>query len=412
MMDIPVSTHDTYRAVLARINAYLAGPWWTAKTYPAWPVMPTLNQDEYGIRGAGMAALGLAAGWHLAPSEINATRVVQLTVAAARQHKATKGPSGWGGDASASPGTPGWQSGYWASLNGLAAALLWRLFTTAQQDQILAMVEREANRLLGITPPVWTQANGSVVTPGDSKLEENEWNSTILALAANMLDSHVNANAWTRKAVEYVMVGAAHPSDLTNEMVINGRAVADWCQDGWNVQPDYTVINHGITHPDYMQCVTLGLHSAVIYALHGRAAPQGLAWNADRVYGAMQTVVLNGVTMYEPGNPLLNYPQGGDWGTRRPAGFACWDTMMDALALDPVSVESAAHWEHLHVGDAALMQLRPTTSTHPSGVLAPTNADNPEDKYRSRVEWSAGHLGLALLTRSVERSFMWHNGPV
>lgn len=403
LSDLHVDVEEIYRAVLARINSYLATPWWVAKQYPTWPGIPNLNQDEYGIRGAGMAALGLAAGWHLAQSEINATRAVQLTVAAAQQHKATKGPSGWGN---------GWQTAYWASLNGLAAKLLWRLYTTSQQDQIVAMVQWEANRLLNETPPVWTRADGTVVTPGDSKLEENEWNSTVLALAAVLTPDHANAAAWTYKAVEYVMVGAAHPGDLNNAMVINGREVRDWCASGWNVQAGYTVINHGIVHPDYMQCVTLGLHSAVIYGLHGYPAPRGLAWNAERIYGAMQTVNFGGRTMYEPGEALLYYPEGGDWGTRRPAGFACWDTMMDALALDPVAVEPASYWEHLHVGDAALMQLRPTTATHPSGVLAPTNSDNPEDKYRSRVEWSAGHLGLALLTRSVEPGFEWHNGPV
>lgn len=407
------TTDLAYRTLLSRINAYLAGPWWAAKGYPA-SGLPVLVQDEYGIRGAGMAALGLAAGWVTGTQDTDLTgfvavRAQQLVSAAASQHRATKGTTGWGG---------GWQDAYWAALNGSAGLLLWptHLTTDALREPVARMVEWEANRLLAVTPPVWTRADGVVLTPGDSKLEENQWNSTVLALAAAAMPSHSKAAAWQRRAVEYVMVGAAHPDDLADGTIVHGQPVLDWCASGWNVQPDYTVINHGIVHPDYMQCVSLGLQSAVTYALCGRPAPVGLAWNAQRIYRAYQCVTYAGRTMYEQGNPRLYYPQGGDWGTRRPAGYACLDTMMDALCLDddpwnglPLPVP-ATHWEALHVGDAAAMQLRPATPTHPSGVLADTGT-NTEDTYRSRVEWSAGHLGLAVLTRWVQDRFRWHNEP-
>lgn len=404
----------TYCTLLSRINAYLAGPWWSAKGYPA-TGNPTLMQDEYGIRGAGMAALGLAAGWvtrvqDTALTEACAQRATQLVCAASGQHRSVRGTSGWGG---------GWQDAYWAALNGLAGLLLWptHLTTDASREPVAKMVEYEANRLLALVPPVWTRADGVVLYPGDSKLEENQWNSTVLALAAAAMPSHAKAPAWTRKAVEYVMVGAAHPDDLGDATPLHGRPVLDWCATGWNVQPDYTVINHNIVHPDYMQCVSLGLQSAVTFVLLGKPAPLGLAWNAQRVYRALQCATYNGRTMYEPGNPRLYYPQGGDWGTRRPAGYACLDTMVDALGLDQDPWDGlrvpapAAYWEALHVADAAAMQLRPATSTHPSGVLADTGT-NSEDTYRSRVEWSAGHLGLAVLTRWVADRFQWHNEPL
>jgi hypothetical protein len=408
------TTALAYRTVLSRINSYLAGAWWTAKGYPV-SDLPVLAQDEYGIRGAGMAALGLAAGWvtreqDTAVTEQAATRAQQLSSAAAAQHKATKGASGWGG---------GWQDGYWAALNGLASLLLWPVYltTTALREPVAKMIEWEANRLLTAPVPVWTRADGTVLTPGDSKLEENEWNSTVLALAAAAMPTHVKAGAWTRRAVEFVMVGAAHPRDLADPTVVNGRPVRDWCAAGWNVQPDYTVINHGIVHPDYMQCVSLGLQSAVTYALLGKPAPIGLAWNAQRVYRALQVARYGGRTMYEVGNPRVYYPQGGDWGTRRPAGYACLDTMVDAMRLDadpwggPSLPVPASYWEGLHIGDAAAMQLRPATATHPSGVLADTDT-NTEDTYRSRVEWSAGHFGLAVLTRWVQDRFTWRDGAL
>jgi hypothetical protein len=399
-----LSSAEITRTVLKRLNSYITGAWWVAKGYPS-SGLPNLIQDEYGIRGAGMAALGLAVGWDLATSEIAVTRAVQLSCAAAAQHKATKGSTGWG---------DGWQTAYWAALNGLAASLVWRQLSTAQRESVAVMVEHEADRLLGETIPVWTLANGTVVTPGDSKHEENEWNSTCLVLAAAMMPTHAHAADWIRKAVAYVMSGAAHEDDLADLTMVNGQTAAEWTSAGWNLNADYTVTNHGRVHPDYMQTVTLGLQSAVTSAVFGQDSPVGLAWNASRVYRALQAAEFNGRTMYEVGSPLVHYPQGGDWGTRRPAGYACLDAMVSALGLDPWGEPGvqrpAAYWERLHLVDCATMQNRPATGSHPSGILASTTPNNGEDHYRSRVEWTAGHLGLALLARQV--TVTWHDEAV
>lgn len=415
---------STYDVVGSRLNLYLAHAWWSAKSYPPSPSLPDLSpKDEYGYRGAGMAALGLAAYWYTgrqdtALTPFASTRALQLTNAAAAEHGVNAGSGGWGGGWGDQ-----WQGAYWAALNGLASWLLWAPFlnTTALREPVARMVEYEANRLLDMVVPVWTRADGVVLTPGDSKHEENGWNSTALALAAAMMPGHPNAEAWTAKAVQFVMSGNAVEDDLSNAASVNGRPVSEWCEAGWNVQDDYTVINHDRVHPDYMQTVILGLQSALVYALVGRPAPLGLAWNAFRIYRALQTVELGSParTMYQHGSPFLYYPQGGDWGWRRSAGYACLDTAVDALLpVDPWGGPGlpwpASYWEDLHIGDCFDMQIRPSSSTRPNGILVETGNTQIEDKYRARVEWSAGHFGLALLIRWVQSRglFQWHNQPV
>lgn len=398
----------SYRVLLTRITDYLNGPWWTAKGYPA-SGPPALNLStvdnarEYAVRGAGMAALAQAARWLVHGDPLSGQRAAQLALAVANSHKATM-TGGWGGD---------WQAGYWAALAGLAGLLVWpaHIVTDAGREALAKMIYFEANRLAVIPPPVWRDASGTELTPGDSKHEENGWNSTVLALAAAAMPNHPNASLWKRAAVAYVMAGNAHPADLANQVIVNGRAISEWTAAGSNVQGDYTVINHNIVHPDYMQTVVLGLQSALTFTLFGQPAPVGLSWNAAQIYSALQMPLYGGTPMYLPSGKI-NYPQGGDWGTRRPAGYAALDTAMSVTGLDLYGTQPASYWEGLHVADAADQQLRPTAADRPSGVLVTTTTPNPEDVYRSRVEWQAGHFGLATLLYWAKDRIEWTNESV
>lgn len=52
------------------------------------------------------------------------------------------------------------------------------------------MAVDEADRLIDYEVPYYRDANGNVVFKGDSKAEENSWNSTILVIAAAMMPEH------------------------------------------------------------------------------------------------------------------------------------------------------------------------------------------------------------------------------
>jgi hypothetical protein len=403
---LPVQT--SYRVLLTRITDYLNGPWWSAKGYvqqgpPTLNLSTVDNAREYAVRGAGMAALAMAARWLAYGDPLSGQRAAQLSLACAYSHKATMS-GGWGGD---------WQAGYWAALAGLAGLLVWpaNVLTDTGREALAKMVYSEANRIAVIDPPVWRNASGQELTPGDSKHEENAWNSCVLALAAAAMPTHPNAALWKRMAVAYVMCGNAHPTDAANPTVVNGRAVSSWTAAGSNVQNNYTVVNHNIVHPDYMQTVVLGLHSALTFTLFDHPAPAGLAWNAGRIYNALQTPLYSGTAMYQS-NGLIYYPQGGDWGTRRPAGYAALDTAMHVMELDADSIAPATYWEALHVADAAAQQMRAVTTDRPSGVLVTTTTPNPEDVYRSRVEWQAGHFGLATLLYWARDRIQWTDESV
>ena len=64
------------------------------------------------------------------------------------------------------------------------------------------MAVDEADRLIDYEVPYYRDANGKVVFKGDSKAEENSWNSTILVIAAAMMPEHPHWKGWYDKSVE------------------------------------------------------------------------------------------------------------------------------------------------------------------------------------------------------------------
>ena len=63
------------------------------------------------------------------------------------------------------------------------------------------MVEHEADAFIDRTVPYWADRQGKIVTPGDTKAEENAWNSMLLASAQAMMPRHPSDQPgdWTAK---------------------------------------------------------------------------------------------------------------------------------------------------------------------------------------------------------------------
>ena len=271
------------------------------------------GRREQHIRAPAMAAYAMAFASRLAfPSEgtlispsRNRRRAVLLTASLARRHEATRA-DGWGTE---------WQSALWSYYVGMAAWMVWDGLTPDDRRAVRRMLRAEAERLASREPRFAFAADGTPVTPGDTKAEEDAWNGSLLLLASvfpHGRSSGAERRRWERAGLAYVYAAYSTPGD--------GLA-------GYNMTDDGELMNHGIVHPDYMVAATQGYLGCLIYGMAGRPVPEEVFHNGDVVWSALTRkrwpsppYDAPGGTIYltlPDGSPAAGvyFPQGNDWGT-------------------------------------------------------------------------------------------------
>ncbi len=226
--------------------------------------------------------------------------------------------SGGGATASGKPWGHEWQSSYWTWQATFSAWLMWAELSPPLRQTVLTMAIDEADRFLDMPAPYARFL--------DTKAEENAWNSNLLVLLSEILESHPHRERWRERGLEYMISAFATPVDRTGSRVVEGKPLAAWL-GGANVHPDFTLENHGFVHPDYMSCIGLNLTNALVYRLLARRIPDAVTFNAQKVYD-----VLKFFTAADGG---LFYPGSTDWSLHRVE--LTWTTalQMDRLARDP-----------------------------------------------------------------------------
>ncbi|MCL2306081.1 MAG: hypothetical protein FWC43_12125, partial [Planctomycetaceae bacterium] len=235
--------------------------------------VPGPGNREFQVRGPAMQAHGIATVIKLGLYDAEYTGVTQqaaldictkLVRSVAHAHKVNS-EGGWGG---------GWQDDFWAAIAGQAGWLTWELYNGKDRELIRKMVEWEANRRMDYTVPYYRKKDGTIVTPGDTKAEENAWNSNVLFLGCAMMPRHENYDKWYKKAVELVISAHAHPKDVDSDTIFNGKPLKEWL-GGSNTEENHAVVNHNIIHPDYSTSSTLKLWNASVLTLAGKPTPEG-----------------------------------------------------------------------------------------------------------------------------------------
>ncbi|MCZ7645131.1 MAG: VWA domain-containing protein [Planctomycetota bacterium] len=285
-----------------------------------------------------------------------------------------------------------WQASFWAAQLGQAAWMLWDGLDAETRELAAETVVFQADRFIqdGYRVPYW---NGK---GGDSKAEENAWNSMILHLAVAMLPRHAHAARW-REAGTRLMVSAyaTQADDESNATVLDGRAVKDWL-DGYNLRADGAVINHNRVHCDYMVCTTLNLRAFVIQPLAGQAASESADFNAELIYRTLVAARWDspphkppGGTMYLPGKPEVYYPEGTDWSPFRFDIFYLADVYAHFLEWGRAEGWPAAEWMRLRAAKILEMQAR-----HPDGRMF---AKGEFDRFPGREQLAARQFADAWL---------------
>ena len=268
-----------------------------------------LSGERDGIRPIGSMVLacgtllkyddGLTAGERedLLAKATAALRYVTATHFTGTQ-KCTDGKQ-WGGldRPGVHTGRTQWESSYWTSSFAFGAWLIWNKLDPQLQQDVERVVAAQDDLLATGNPPVnlWL----------DTKAEENGWNVPLLCLGELMFPSNPHAHLWHETALKYMMNTLCTAADTNDTNIVDGREVKDWVL-GANLQPDYTLENHGIFHPSYVACSSYFLTQAAMYYTYaGKPIPQAATHHLMDVWQMDRTIILPwGETAY---------PQGMDW---------------------------------------------------------------------------------------------------
>ncbi|MFE7332883.1 twin-arginine translocation signal domain-containing protein [Streptomyces sp. NPDC057565] len=400
------------KAILAGSSRYLIGPWY-AGTYTRYlpdGYIDLKGTDERAVRLPAMAAVATATALTTRTydertlSSVNATiRTRNLIRTLAARHRAnnTDTATRWGGD---------WQTALWAYYAALAGWLLWDKLDATERDHLAAMLVWEADRLttgndiylVGTSgyQLYMTRTDGTVVSPGDSKAEEDNWSAAALSLAAVMMPDHPNAARWKRRNIELLLAAAACPADLTSDETINGIQLSSWLQ-GTNIADDGTLQNHARLHPLYMVAFDQSLYQGFVFGLANQAAPRAALHNIDRTYAALVDKPFplpDGGTspIYRANSAEIYYPEGNDWGTHFPFYFGNFDLLVTLTGQDTGIHPAAAKWERLHNENQLALMSRFTDGR--------TYGASAENTYYGREHRIGAMAGQAYLTLFLARN--------
>ncbi len=282
----------------------------------------TINNNEQGIRPtadlsmicAFLVKYGKPAGVTL-PSGITWDKLEDMArrslVFAYSTHKANKftkcSNGGYWGSTSTSDKT--WESSLWAMSVAYSAYFQWDKLSEAQRGYIYQMLKAECNYELGRDIP--TGYNG------DTKAEENGWEADILAATLGLFPDDALAPQWFARLREFAINSYSHPSDATNQTVIDpeyDNTTIAQLYKGQNLYDDYTLQNHNLFHTSYQNVVMQELGEA---ALALKMFQQGLhgeeKWKTNALMHHNQEVqdsVLNWLALADG---ELAMPNGNDW---------------------------------------------------------------------------------------------------
>jgi hypothetical protein len=316
----------------------------------ALPAVTAAVPDEGTARPVSAAALSLAVAVRCGALDGGVTpeRAVGEAVRAVRACSAGHVTSGgsWGRT---------WQAPLVSAQLGLAAWLLDEALPADVRAAAQQAVRDEAVLLCGTPLRYLRDAQGRLVTPGNTGAEEESWRARGLSTAAAMLPRDAQARRWLRWQVLRQLAAYATPSDVARTDLLHRAPVCAWLA-GSNMEPDGDLQNHGfLPQPNYMRPV----HSLVAVTqqrLAGQAVSPSALNGVEQLYAALRR--------YYREDGGLDYPDGTDVPNRTVMLYAN-DALHRALGLGG---QDAVRWERVH-GDIAERQVQPDGSVHePGGV--------------------------------------------
>ncbi|MDO5482808.1 MAG: hypothetical protein Q4F47_07215 [Bacteroidaceae bacterium] len=282
----------------------------------------TMANDERGVRPnadlsmvcAFLVKYGKPAGVSL-PDGVTWSKIEDMAmkslIFAYSTHKANKlkvckGNNYWG---STSTSDAVWESSLWAMSVAYSAYFQWHKLSDKQKSYIYSLLKAECNYELHRSIPTGYA--------GDTKAEENGWETNVLAATLGLFPDDPLAPRWFERLREFAINSYSHPSDADNTTVIDEwydqTTVADLYR-GQNLYDDYSLQNHNLFHTSYQNVVMQELGESALalklfqLGLHGEEKwkTHALMHNCQQV----QDSILNWLALADG---ELAMPNGNDW---------------------------------------------------------------------------------------------------
>jgi hypothetical protein len=141
-------------------------------------------------------------------------------------------------------------------------------------------------------------------------------------------------------------------SDLNDKRVVDGRPVNEWVR-GANLYPDFTLENHSIFHPAYLECSTYLITQSAMHCVYGHhAIPQAIDHHLADTWNVLKTIML-------PCGESA-FPQGMDWeihglpNINLLATFATYKKDSFAAEKEKIVLQRIRTWQKMQNGNLAV----------------------------------------------------------
>ena len=188
----------------------------------------------------------------------------------------------WG---STAVGDSQWESSLWAMSVAFSAWMQRETLTDIQWENIYNLLGAECNYEL--------QREISTGYLGDTKAEENGWETNVLACALGLFPDDPLAPQWFERLRAFAINCYSHSSDSNNRTIIDpdidSATVADLYR-GANLYDDYTLQNHNYFHTSYQNVVMQELGESLV-ALQLFQQGKESAWHTRALLHHQQEVM-------------------------------------------------------------------------------------------------------------------------
>jgi len=202
-----------------------------------------------------------------------------------------------------------WESSLWSMSVAYSAYFQYDSLSTAQKQYVYNMVKAESNYELTRTIPTGYS--------GDTKAEENGWETNILSCALGMYPNDALAAQWYERLRSFAINCYSQLNDATDATVIDPAYNSTTVKSlylGKNLFDDFTLQNHTYFHTSYQNVVMQELGESFLALKMFQTGLNGTEkWKTNALMHNNQKVMDNVLNKLALADGELAMPNGNDW---------------------------------------------------------------------------------------------------
>ena len=250
--------------------------------------------------GRGDVTLPVGVTWDEIALMARQSLVFAYSTHKANRLKPCRGGHYWG---SVSEADHQWESSLWALSVAFSAFFQKETLDDDAWTCVYNLLKAECDYELERTIPTGFR--------GDTKAEENGWETNVLACALGLFPDDALAPRWFDRLRSFAINAYSHPSDAADHTVIDpdrdGVTVAD-LYAGANLYDDFTLQNHNYFHTSYQNVVMQELGESIV-ALRLFGSP----WQTEALLHHQRDVMDRLLADLALADGELAMPNGNDW---------------------------------------------------------------------------------------------------